>query len=496
MTKRILSAEISHETNTFSVLRTSLDDYLLRQCYFGEEIAERMAGTRTEIAAHIDAAKRFGWELVPTVAAHATPSGKTTVDAWAALSGQVLAGCDGGQIDGVLLALHGAQVTEDADDAEGDLIARLRDRLGPDVPITLTLDLHANVTDDMARLANVIIPFRTYPHIDQYEVATEAAEFLARIFAGEIKPRTVVARRDTLDGCNHGRTQSGPMADLLKRAAEIKAEDAGVLNIGVSAGFAWSDIAQAGPSVTVTGDGDDPRFLAIAEDLMDEVWQTRSINTVALLGLDDVAARITAANASPPNGPLVIGDTTDNPGGGGYGDGVRLLEKMLEMGAQNAGLAALYDPQAADACHAAGIGGLVAISLGARVDPSSYGPPLEASGTVEALSADGAFICEGPMWAGMEVRLGRSAVLRIDDVRVVISSNNLQVTDCQAFRLFDIDPATLSVAAVKSSHHFRAAYEPIASEVVLMDSGGLVSTDYKRFDYQKLRRPIWPLDTI
>ncbi|MEP3112824.1 M81 family metallopeptidase [Nisaea sp.] len=492
--RRVLSAEISHETNTFSVLRTGMDAYLRRQCYFGDEIAAHMSGTATEIAAHIDAARTYGWELIPTVAAHATPSGMTTAEAWEELCSVVLAGLDTGPVDGIMLALHGAMVTESTQDAEGDLLKRLRDRLGNNVPIAVTLDLHANVTDRMATLADILVPYRTYPHIDQYEVATEAASLLQRAMEKDIKPVTVVARRPTLDGLNHGRTQEGPMVELLARAAEIKAADPSVLEIGLCAGFAWSDIAETGPSVSVTTNGNAAKGRQIAQSLMQFVWNTRAINTVPLLSLSDVA--ISMKQGQTGNGPLVIGDTTDNPGGGGYGDGVRLLETLIRNGVENAAMAAICDPSVAEHAHAEGIGARIAISLGAKIAPGTYGPPIETDATVIALSQTGAFVCDGPMWANMEVRLGRSALLDISGVKTVIASSSLQITDQQAFKLFGIDPAALDVIAVKSSHHFRAAFQPIACDVLLVDSGCLVSQNYDSFNYKNLRRPIWPLDKI
>lgn len=492
--RRVLSAEISHETNTFSVLRTGLDAYLRRQCYFGDEIAKHMSGTATEIAAHIDAAKRYGWELIPTVAAHATPSGMTTAETWDELCGAVLSGLGTGPVDGVILALHGAMVTESSQDAEGDLLGRLRERLGPDIPIAVTLDLHANVTDAMGALADVLLPYRTYPHVDQYEVATEAAALLQRHMDGDIHPVTAVARRATLDGLNHGRTQEGPMVEALARAMKIRQEDPAVLEIGLCAGFAWSDIADAGPSVSVTTDGDAAKARDLAESFADFIWETRAENTVPLLSLPEIVEKIRRAPSG--RGPLVIGDTTDNPGGGGYGDGVRLLEAMIASETDNAVLAAICDPAAADAAHAAGVGATIGISLGAKVHPSHYGPSIDAMAKVLALSETGAFVCDGPMWANMEVRLGRSALIEIGGLKVVIASSNLQVTDQQALKLFGLDPTSFDVIAVKSSHHFRAAYQPVARDVVLVDSGGLVSQDYKSFNYRHLRRPIWPIDEI
>ena len=447
-----------------------------------------MADTRTEIGAHLDAARRHGWTLVQPVAAHATPSGKTTAEAWAALKGAVLAAAGAGRLDGVLLALHGAMVADGADDAEGDLLAALRELLGPELPIAVTLDLHANVTDAMVRHADITMAYRTYPHIDQYEIATEAADLLQRVMVGEIRPVSTVRRAPLLDGCDHGRTQGGPMSRLLARAQAHVESTHGILAVTVAAGFAWSDIEEAGPSITVVSDGDSAEADRIAEAMIAEVWATRAELTVRPVTVAEAVAR-----ADDKAGLLVIADTTDNPGGGGYGDGVRLLEGILAAGLEDAAFACIYDPEAAQICHRAGLGAEVAITLGAKIDPDLYGPPLALTGTVAKLT-DGAFVCEGPMWAGVANTLGPTAVLRVGGVSILIASNNLQVTDRQVFLAQGIVPEDCSVIGLKSSHHFRAAFEPIATEVVVVDSGALVSTDYARFPYAKLRRPIWPLD--
>ncbi len=498
--RRVLSAEIAHETNTFSILPTTLESYRSRLYYEGDEIAAAMGGAACEIAAHLDAAERHGWQLVQPIAARATPSGKTTAAAWAHLSGLVLAACDTGgkPFDGVILALHGAMVTEDADDAEGDLLARLRGRLGPRVPIAITLDLHANVSDAMAEHADIILAYRTYPHIDQYDIAAEAAGLLENAMAGEIEPRSVVARGPLIEGCNHGQTQSGPMADLLERAAGCVADEAGVLAITVCAGFTPADIPFTGPTITVVGDGPgaDARCREIAEDFMAEIWDTRKTVTVPIYSVEEVIAAATEGGAEgDKGGPLVIADFSDNPGSGAYGDSVKLLAAMIEARLEKAALGVIADPRAVAACRAAGEGNPVTLSLGSIVDRALYGPPLEITATVDHLS-DGAYVCDGPMLRGEARSMGPTAVLRIGGVRVVIATHNQQVTDRQVFLSQGIDPAACSVVALKSAHHFRAAFEPLARAVMLADTGSLAARDVTRFPWKKLRRPVWPLDEV
>ena len=491
MTRRVLIASVMHETNTFSRLPTDLEAFRRRYLHRGEAVPDNFRGTSTEIGGFLEVAEREGWQVSHPVAAAATPSGKVTGDAWAVLSGEIVEAARQ-RPDAILLALHGAMVTETVDDAEGDLLERLRGLVGLDVPIAITLDLHANVTDRMARLANIIIPYRTYPHVDQLDRARQAAGLIARTMAGEIRPTTVVARRPTLDGMDHGRTTSeGPMRDLLARAAAFEKED-GVLVVGLNAGFGWADIAEAGPSVTVTGDGNAPRCRAIAEELMEETWRTRMINTATLLPVTEAVAR--AKQIGQPGNPAVIADTTDNPGGGGYGDATRLLAGLIEAGVENAAFCPITDPEAVAACKAAGIGAKVRIAIGGKIDPV-FGAPLQVEGSVRFLG-NGDFTFDGPMWKGLKGSMGDVAVLAVGGVEVVLATNRFQVTDPRHFLAVGIDPRSKAIIGLKSSQHFRAAYQPIAAEVLLTNSGALTNPDYRKFTYRKLRRPIFPLDDV
>jgi microcystin degradation protein MlrC len=491
MSRRILAAEISHEPNTFSILPTALALYKTRRYYRREEIVKAFSGTKTEMGAHLDAATKYGWELVQPIAAAATPGGKTPTKDWAHLSGAVLEACQEGPLDGVLLSLHGAMVTADQDDAEGDLLRRLREKLGPDIPIAISLDIHANVSDAMARLANIVIAYRTYPHIDQYERAMEAADLLQRAMNGETRPRSMVWRGPVLEGLDYGRTQGGPMSRILVRADQLRRKNPGVLAIAICAGFVWADIPDAGPSVTITAHGDPSRFRGAAEELLKDVWETRREITVPLYSLKEAMAE--AGKETGEGKPLILADFTDNPGSGGYGDSVRLLEAMMQADLKNAAFGCVPDPEAAQVCITAGAGREVEITLGAKIDPKTYGPSLKVRGTVEQVS-DGIFIAQGPMSKGVQFSMGPTAVLRSGGVRVLVTTHNIQVYDLQVFLSQKIDPRDCSAVAVKSWHHFRAAFEPISRKVMLVDSGGLASQDLQRFTYHKIRRPIYPLD--
>ncbi len=479
---------------------TDLAAFEARALYRGAEIEAAYRGTQTEMAAFFDACPRHGWTGVPVLAADATPSGKVTRDAFETFTNEILAALDGSApIHALFLPLHGAMVCEHEEDGEGALLEALRAKVGRALPIAVSLDLHANVTDRMADLADIIVSYRTYPHIDQYQVATEALDLLARTLAGEIAPRCTVARRELLDGVDHGRTTApGPMTEVLESAATFGREP-GVLSVSINAGFPWADIRDAGPTAVVVSDGMSNRPAEIADALMAEAWDKRhrlTIQTISVAAAMD-AVKAAGSSGGPGDGPIVLADYADNPGGGAYGDSVDLLGGMIEAGLTNAAYATIYDPEAAALCARAGEGAAVALTLGGKVDPK-FGAPLQVTGTVTRLT-DGRLTFDGPMNAGVSVDMGPTAVLEIASglgtIEVVVTSGRFQAYDRQFFLHAGIDPAAKSVVAVKSAQHFRAAFAPIARDIIVVDGGGgLTSANFKELPFEKLRRPIYPLD--
>ena len=477
-----------HETNTFSTLPTDLDAFRARTFYLGDEVARNMRGTETEIAAFLDACERHGWTPEVPIFACATPSGRVTREAFDTVCDRILDA--EGPFDAVLLALHGAMVTVHAEDGEGELLARVREKVGPDAVIAVTLDLHANVSDRMAELTDILIAYRTYPHIDQYGIATQAADMVQRTLDGAIRPRSVAVRGDMLDAVDHGRTTApGPMTEILASADRLLARP-GVLSVSVCAGFPWADIHDAGPSAVIVGDGDDGGYREMAEELMLPAWDSRQRKSIQPIGLDQAMAAL--ARAGGGNGPIVLSDFADNPGGGGYGDATRLLGAMIKAGIEDAAFATIYDPEAAGICAERGPGADLQLRLGGKTDPQ-FNEPLEVTGRVKAV-ADGNLTIEGPMVAGTKFQMGPTVALTVGGIDIVITSGRFQVFDRAFFKHVGIDPAAKSVLAVKSAHHFRAAFAPLAREILLVDGGGLTSADLKGFPYENLRRPVFPLD--
>jgi microcystin degradation protein MlrC len=490
--KRVLTGRFMHETNTFSVQKTDMALWRRRDFHRDNEIPVAFRGTRSALGATFEAADKYGWTLVHPVSANANPSGIVTDDAFEQIGGMILGAAEHQRpIDGVLLHLHGAMVVETYEDGEGELLARLRRRLGPEVPVVVTLDLHANVTEAMADNASALIAFRTYPHVDMYERAWQGADLLERAMAGEVRPRTVIARRPMIYGLDRGRHQKGPMAELIARGEAL--EQAGeALAVSICAGFSRSNIRDVGPSVTVTVDGNLPRGQAIAEEFMDHAWATRDYESFTLLSVADAVAR--ARSGKPGDQPLVVADYTDNPGGGGYGDATAFLRGLIEARVERVAFHAICDPEAVEAGMRVGIGPAT-VTLGGKTDPAMGGGPLTLTGDITCLT-NGRFIAYGPMGGGVERDYGASMVFRVGDIDIIVITNNGQAVDLGQFTSLGLDPARYTTVAVKSMQHFRAAFEPIAREVILVDTGALCSEIYTPELFDKVRRPVWPLDPV
>jgi microcystin degradation protein MlrC len=490
MAHRVLLAELMHETNTFSVQPTDEAAFRAAGLHLDNEIPAAFRGTRTAMGAALEAAERRGWSLAHPLAAHANPSGRVTDEAFEALAGRIVAAASG--VDGVLLHLHGAMATASSDDGEGELLARLRTRVGPGVPIVVVLDLHATVTQRMADNANALIAYRTYPHIDQYERMHQAADLLAGALAGTIRPRVAVARRPILYALDGGRTTSPPMRELLRRADDIEAAGE-ALAVSIQAGFSSADVHDIGPSVAVTAD-DPISAQAIAERLMDYAWEQRHYSSIRFTPLAEAIVTAKAGEADATR-PLVISDYSDNPGSGAYGDATALLKAVLDARLESVAFHAIRDPQAVLAAAAIGVGNAGRISVGGKVDPSRGGGPLELSAHVVALT-DGRFRAYGPMGGGAWRNYGLSALIRVDDVEIILITHNGQATDLAQLTSLGVDPTRKATLCVKSMQHFRAAFEPIARDVIEVDTGALSTRNFKTRGYKNVRRPIFPLDEI
>ena len=491
MSFRVLTAQFSHETNTFCKVPTTLDTFRASTWLTSNALKAARLNTHTDFGATFEAAEKYGWTLVHPIAAAANPAGRVSDEAFETVAALFLEGAKG--IDGALLHLHGAMVTDSYEDGEGELLRRLREAVGPNVPIVVTLDLHGNITQLMADSANALIAVRTYPHIDQYERAWQGADLLDRAMRGEINPRTVIARRPLLRGLDGGRTQSGPMRELIDRGEALEQEGRALV-VSVCSGFTAADIHDIGPSVTVTTDGTSPAGREIAESFMDHAWATRAWTSTNHRSIAD-AIRHAKAGEADATKPLVLSDVTDNPGSGHYGDATNLLAAMVAADLQNAGFYAIFDPEAVQAGIALGVGNTGTIRMGGKHDPEAGGPPIDLTGRVVSLT-DGHFQVFGPMGGGVWRDYGPSLLFRVGGIDIAVISRNGQALDTAQLTSLGLDPTRKATIAVKSNHHFRAAFEPIAREVVTVDGGALGAVIWRNEGFRHVRRPIWPLDAF
>lgn len=493
MTITVLTGEFSHETNTFSVRRTGYDAFANRFYAEGDAAIAARGNANTGLAGFLDVLRPAGVTVLHTISASAEPAGFVTDEAFDRLAGRITAAArERDRIDGVALALHGAMVTESHTDGEGELLARLRGTLGKAVPIAITLDLHANVTERMCELADIIVSYKTYPHVDVRITGQHAARVLLRAIRNEIAPRTLRVWVPMLEETNGCRTDKGAMVEWVRRARAYEQEP-DVFVVSINAGFAMADISEVGPTILVTCQGDRAAHRRFARGLAGEMWTHRHELVNRFLSVAEAIAAAKAHDAA--KGPLVIADYSDNPGGGGYGDATELLRGMIDAELPQAAFGPIADPVAAAALHARRPGETVSLAIGGKTDPRFGGPPIHLTGTLVGLF-DGSYVGDGPMRGGQAGNFGPTAVIRTGGVTILVVSHATQMLDLQQFRAFGIDPVCQRTLGLKSQQHFRAAFEPIARDVILVDTGALCSEHYTPELFDKVRRPVWPLDLI
>ena len=490
MAYRVLSAEIAHETNTFSRVATGRRAFRQRHYYEGQEALEKRADANTELAGFVDTAHENGWQLDHVLSAAAGPSGRVTDDAFDWLCDPLVERLANNEYDAVILALHGAMVTDSCDDGEGEILARLRSVCDARIPIAITLDLHANVSPQMCELADIVVSYKTYPHVDMRSAGQHAGRLLQATLERDIDPQTLRVSLPMLEEVNGGRTDTGPMIALLDAAREYERR-ADVHAVSINAGFASADIETVGSTVLVTAEGDMEVHQRFAEDLASRIWDARGQVVNEYLDVK-VAAEI-ALHHDNSDGPLVIADYADNPGAGGYGDSTALLRALLDAGATNACFGAIVDPGCVQQLWQCREGDRVEILLGGKTDPSMGGEPLSLG--VELLAkSDGDYVGKGAMIGGLRRSFGKSVVVRAGEIEILVVSVAEQVLDLEQFISFGIDPRAKSVVALKSMQHFRADFEPIAARILVCDSGALCTPRYQLLDYRNVPRPIFPLD--
>ena len=452
---RIALAGFVQESNSFSPVQGSWLHFGPGQVMRGKEIVDQLGGTRSEVGGVLDMARSLGIDVVPVFLASASASaGPLRSDVFATLLGDLRAGLrTADPFDAVLLVLHGAMVTEGYDDATGEILSAVRSDVGPNVPVVATLDLHANVTSRMVDQATALVGYHTAPHIDMYETGQRAMALLHRVLAGEARPISALRRLPMLLPAENGRTTEGPYAEVMAQALML-AQQPGVLDVSVFSVQPWLDVYDVGCSVLVVTDGDPTLAGRLADELAHSFWQRRHAFGVSLVPATEA---IRAALASDRR-PWVLADSADSPSSGAPGDSTVMLERLLAAAPQQPCYLNIVDAAAVDKLISAGMGCDVSLTVGATSGCPLY-QPVAVTGRVR-LIADGDFVNQGPGFQGTTMHMGRTVVLDIGQVALVVMERPVIQWDPELYRSLGLELRAAQIVVVKSPAAFRAAYGP------------------------------------
>ncbi|MFL5266263.1 MAG: M81 family metallopeptidase [Stellaceae bacterium] len=489
---RLLIAMMKHETNTFSPVPTPLERFGNGPGpLYGEAAIRAFRGTGTGLGAYLDLAEREGAEIVLPIAAGAPPSRPVEDAAYAHMTETICEAAARGGFDGIMLDLHGAMVTESLEDGEGQFLKRLR-TIDPVTPIAVSLDMHANLYDEIIANATVVTGYRTYPHIDTYETAKLAGEILLRTIRGEVKPIMAWGNVPMLPHVMRQGTDDHPNKELQHRCAAMSGE--GALAASLFTGFPHADITNAGLSAVVVTDGDSKLAEELRDELLDRAWVERE---AFVYKIEPLAQSIARAKAMPPgDGPIVLLDHYDNCASGGTMDTTAVLAEILRQGIEDVAAFAIYDPETVQQAIEAGIGAHVSLSVGGKIAMPAIpveSPPLIISGTVKTIS-NGRYRNRGPMGRGVQMDMGPTVVIDTGAAEIVLISRHVEPSDLNCLSSLGIDPMQKRYVMLKSRIHWRAGLGKLASAVVDCAGAGVCTSDYSQLQFKKVRRPVYPLD--
>jgi microcystin degradation protein MlrC len=510
---RLIIGGFSNECNSFNNNRNEIED--ARDLLYGEDIINYHKDIRTHIGGFINVALKAGIKILPTITV-SFPHWIITKEAYEYYKEKLLDSIkETGKMDGVLLALHGSMIAEGVTngDGEGEILRSVREVVGENVPIMNTYDLHSTITKFKIENSDAIFGYDTNPHVDQYERGVEAAENIIRTIKGKIKPTMAMHKPDMIVpgvGCSTWSARGNilpnvphlwdpvkmdaadrilPLAILFKLARLIE-KDEKVLNVSVSGGFPFSDVPESGPSVTVVTDNN----LSLAEELSEKaselMWNMRRLFLRDLVPVDEAVDR-----AMKLEGPTILTDIADDPGGGGVGDSTGLLQSLVNKKAKNATIF-IKDPEVIKISSRIGIGETYDFRIGGKSD-ERCGKPVEIKGKVMTIS-QGKFIAASPMRLGREMDVGKLAVIRSNGIDIVVSEERVAPNDANIFRSVGIEPASKKILVIKSTQHYRASFEPLVKNIIPVDAPGISPGNLNRIKgwYKNIRRPIFPLDNI
>lgn len=487
--RRVGVVGLLHESNTFLAVPTTRDNFVHASLTTGSAVIKRWAESKHELGGFIQGAHKFGFAAIPIMATYAIPSGTITAGTFEQLLGELQTEIKSNlPLDGLLLALHGATVSESFPDADGEITMRLRELVGPHTPIIMTLDLHANVSAKMVSNTNATVIYRSNPHIDQHQRGLEAASLMARTLSREAKPVQALECPPMLINISSQHTDQAPAAALYADAVEVMSWP-GILSASVSMGFYYADVEEMGASFLAVANNDPVLASKAALWMANRAWGRRHEFQGNLI---QPAPAVLKASLSSHQ-PIVLMDVGDNVGGGSAGDGTILLHEIITRKISNA-LVILYDPETVGKCVAAGVCKELTTEIGAKTD-RLHGAPLTITGKIRTIS-DGIFtetkIRHGG-WGHNDQ--GVTAVIETEDRNtIVITSRRMAPLSLEQLLSLGIQPATKKILIVKGVIAPQAAYQPIASEIILVDTPGSTCANPFSFTYRRRRNPLYPLE--
>eukprot|EP01102_Stenamoeba_stenopodia_P007827 TRINITY_DN2212_c0_g1_i2.p1 TRINITY_DN2212_c0_g1~~TRINITY_DN2212_c0_g1_i2.p1 ORF type:complete len:536 (-),score=118.42 TRINITY_DN2212_c0_g1_i2:1275-2690(-) len=459
-------------------------------------------------AAYLDLASEIGAEIVTPIAAEAMPGGPVTLDAYTRMVDAIVNAVETSNCDAAMLDIHGAMVTDSDDitDGEGELLERIRKKR-PDLPIAVTCDLHGNLTDKMVKNCTVLIGYKTYPHVDMYAVGYQVGKIFLRSLTGEVKPVMAWGNRPILAQTLKMGTDDEPMKEIMRIATEMENDkDSKILAATFFGGFPMADFKFAGISAICIADGDQEAAQAAVDKLLNQAWQERENFIYKHEPLEQAIARAKKLGEEPYQGdpkPIILLDHADNCGSGATQDVMTVIKEIIKQGLDDVAVAAVWDPEAVKTMNTAGVGSTITIQLGGKSEMPSIGlkgQPLELTGKVKTIS-DGEWIVRGPMYTGVKVFMGLSAVFEVPTgngagkMQIVVVSRHHEPWDQGVFLNLGIDPKYKRYLLLKSRIHYRAGFAPLARATITCDGEGVTTSDNSLLKFKRLRRPIYPIDT-
>ncbi len=483
---RIAIGSILTECNQFGGSPITLDWFERYDLAYGQDLLAVHAGV---VGGALDTLRREQCDIVPLVYASTCPGGYITDDCYDHLKGELLDRLQTSlPVDGVLLLLHGAAVAASTPDLEGDVLAAVRDIVGGAIPIVATLDLHAHVTAAMVTHADALVAWETYPHRDSESTGARGAQLLVNALKENQRLTMVMAKVPVITGGILGGTEGdGTFAQLMRKTKAFERQER-VLSTSLFLVHPYLDQAQMGSGCLVVTDNDAELAEKLATEISMEYWQQRH-NLEA-----DVVdpAQAIARNRQAGPGPVVLVETADCAGGGASGDSVASLRALLKETDIEDALVPVVDPQAAQACHAAGLNAQLELELGHHLDPR-WGSPLSVRGQVIQLS-DGYFTYQGGIWDGVQGAMGPTALFAIGSIRVLITTHATYDWADEQWQALNIDPRQTRFVVAKNPMNFHNVYDEVAAATYILDTPGPTPASVKNLPFQHLKPPFFPRD--